>query len=531
MKKKLSSSLQYNSIARKNVVKGVYVVTDLVKTTMGPKGKNIIIEKRFGSPLVTKDGVTVAKHIVLEEPAQSVGVKLCKEVAQKTDYIAGDGTTTSIVLFSAMVKLGMKLIEAGYSPINLKNGMSIGMESACEKLKKISIPADSIDKVKSVSTISSRDKKIGGFISDALDKVGMEGIITVRASQQRKSSVEISSGLEIEKGYLTPNFITKGERMEIELDNAYVFMTDYPIISDYEMEKIIKWCENNKRSLLLIAGDIRRDALGALIKAKTSGRINGVAIHSPKHGQDRLDILDDIAIYTGGSLVSEISGNSLKNCKVSVCGKADRIVVNGRKTIIVSGKGNEEDIEKRIRQLKLLKSMSSTVDETKAFDNRIANLAGGIAVINVGGATEIEMQETKYRVEDGVNAAQAAIKLGVLPGGGKAAWWVAQELKNELLQKDSLVKNDGVKKGYEIVIKALEEPMNQIFTNANIDITQVTKSLKTYEPWVGFNLQSKQMTNMLDAGIVDPTLVTITALKSSVSVTSTLLTSEAIVSN
>ncbi|AHF09341.1 chaperonin GroEL [Dehalobacter restrictus] len=532
MRLTIGSSLGFSGTARNEIAKGVYAVADLVQTTMGPMGKNVIIERRYGYPLVTKDGVTVARHIVLLDPAPSVGVKLCQEVAQKTNDLVGDGTTTSIVLFASMVRQGMKLLEAGYNSQQLKKGMELALQSACDKLEKMSIPADSIEKILSVSTVSSKDMKIGRLIAEAMERVGINGIITVGSSQQKKSFVEVSSGLEIEKGYTTPNFITKGDRMMIELEEAFVFMTDCPITTVNEMDKILNWCVANKRSLLLIANDIRRDALGALVWAKKSGRVNGVAIEAMGSGQQRLDFLEDIAVYTGGSVVSTLLGSSLDSCRVSTCGKADRIVVTGGKTVISNGQGKTEDIEKRIRQLRTLLEMSSSKEEQAVFKNRIANLSDGIAVIQVGGITDIEMQELKYRVEDGVHAAQTAVISGILPGGGKAAWWVAQNLKDELesiklVGKNEL--NDGLAKGYEIVIKAMEEPMIQMLKNAGKDYVQIIKSLNSVQSWVGFDIVTNQMTDMLRGGIVDPSLTIISSLRNSISSASMLLTCEALV--
>lgn len=532
MRAKIGSSLDFSGIARKEIAKGVYAVADVVQPTFGPMGKNIIIEKRFCHPLVTKDGVTVARHVVLFDPAPSVGVKLCKEVAQKTNDLVGDGTTTSIILFAAMVRQGINLLEAGYCPVDLKKGMELALESACEKLEKLSIPADTIDKILSVSTISTRDKRIGYLIAEAMDRAGMNGIITVRSSQQRKTFVEMSSGLEIEKGYITPSFITKGERMVIELEDAFVFMTDLPIAKEHEVEKILNWCLANKKSLLLIANDIRRDALGALIWAGKSGRVGAAAIEAPGSGQGRMDFLEDIAVYTGGSVVTAMAGSSLECCKVSVCGKADRVVVTGGKTVIMGGKGKTEDLEQRVRQLKTLAELSKAKTEKDALQNRVANLTGGIAVIRVGGTTEIEMQETKFRVEDGVNAARAAVRSGILPGGGRAAWWVAQELKKELESLEPAGENkinDGMKKGFEIVIKAMEEPMVQILKNANKDVTHIVKSLKSAGAWVGFDLVMNRTTDLLHAGIVDPGLTALTALRNGVSAASMVFTCEAVV--
>ena len=414
MRKMWGSTIYYHSEARNAIARGVNAVAELVQATMGPMGKNIIIERAMRYPFVTKDGVTVANHIKPKEPREAIGADLCRNAAQKTDEVAGDGTTTAIVLTQELIEQGIRLIEAGFNPVKLKQGMDLALQTACQSLEALSIPADSYEKIFYAAAISAKEQEIGQLIADAMEQVGKDGIIMIREGLEQKTSVEVNLGLELEKGYLTPNFITKGERLQLEMDHVAIYMTDAILKDAAEAEKLLRWCKDEKTNLLVIAKDVVKDALGVLVETNRVGKVAVAAVEAPGYAESRVLWLDDIAAACGGTPVSSIVGTNLANAKKSVLGHADHVKVTRTRTMISGGDGDKTAVEARVRQLKAMLAQETEEEEQKKLEQRIARLTGGVATIRVGGATKVAMQERKYRIEDAVHAAQAAAKYGIL---------------------------------------------------------------------------------------------------------------------
>ncbi len=523
MKKQLGSVITYHSEARKAIAKGIDAVADLVQATMGPMGKNIIIERASRSPLITKDGVTVANRIHLKQHDQKMGAELCKSAAQKTNDVAGDGTTTAIVLTRAMLREGIRMIEAGFNPVKLKKGMDIGLAEACKALQALTIPADDYEKIFYAAAISAKEKEMGQLIAGAMEQVGMDGLIMIRESLEKRTFVEISPGMELNKGYLSPSFIAKGQRLVIDMNDTAVFLTDQIISEAADMEKIVRWCVDDKKSLLVVAKDVVRDALGILTDCNRSGRLQAAAVEAPSFGQARLDILEDLAAATGAIVISQALGSTVMAAKKGVLGHAEQVTVTRTKTMITKGGGVKTDIESRIRQLKAMLAQEKEEEAQKKIKDRIARLAGGVAVIRVGGTTRAAMIEQKYRVEDAVNAAQAAAKHGILPGGGTALVRATKAL--EQLQEADLELQAGI----DLLATAMRRPLCQIVANARGDESRVLKNVENAAGWIGYDAVCGKLVDMLEAQIVDPAFVTTTALRNAVSIASTVLTMEVII--
>lgn len=515
-------SITLKTEARQALVRGFDKVADLVKTTLGPKGRNIVIERVIGYPLITKDGVTVAKHIHLSDFQENIGAGLCKEVAVRTNELVGDGTTTSIVLAQAMVHRGMKLIEAGTDPGHLKKGMERALESVLQEIQCLSVEADPKGSF-NIASVASKNSYIGEIIAQAMAKVGPDGIITVRATQERRTYVELSTGMELDKGYLSPHFCTDQERMLAELENAFVLITDLVLDNQEEVKRVLNWCIWEKRPLLIVALNINKDVLGTLAAYKNEGKVKLAAIQAPSYAENRQGILQDLAVLTGGTLITQTLGLSMKQLERPMLGQAEKITVSRDKTTVLGHKSIRKDLDEHLRQLKVLLTQTSDVQEQEKLKERIAHLAGGVATIWVGGDTEIAMRELKDRVADAVQATKAAIESGIVPGGGTTFLHAAKTLaKIEAECEDELA-------GIKLVQQALAEPLRQIAENAGENGDKIIEMCRGYSSGIGYDASSGDFGDMVALGIVDPTKVAVTTLQNAIGIASLLLTAEGLV--
>ncbi len=513
----------FNVDARRKLERGVNIVAEAVKTTLGPKGRNVVLEKKFGSPTITKDGVTVAKEIELEDAYENMGAQLTKEVASKTNEIAGDGTTTATVLAQSIVNEGLKNVTAGANPIFLKRGIDKAVERAVEEMKKHSIPVETKESIAHVAAIAGNDKEIGELIAEAMDKVGKDGVITVEESKSIETLVEVVEGMEFDRGYLSAYFVTNNETMEVELDEPYILIYEKKIgaINDFLplLEKVVR----SGKQLLIIAEDVEGEALATLVVNKLRGILKGAAVKAPAFGDRRKAMLEDIAILTGGTFISEDMGYKLENVDLSMLGRAKKIKISKEKTTIVEGYGKSEDVKGRVNQIKVqIEDTTSDYDREK-LQERLAKLAGGVAVVKVGAATETELKEKKHRIEDALSATRAAVEEGIIPGGGVTLVNIIPALNELKLEGDELV-------GLRIVRRALEEPLRQIAENAGWEGSVVIEKIKNEKPGIGFDALEEKYVDMIKAGIVDPLKVTRSALQNAASIASMLLTTEALVS-
>jgi len=518
-----SCGLLLKGEARKAIIKGFNQAADLVRATLGPKGRNIVIERMIGYPLVTKDGATVAKHINFSDRQVNTGAKLCREIAIRTDDLAGDGTTTSIVLAQAMVREGIRLVEAGFNPILLKKGMDKAVQAVTEEIQRLSVPADTYEKILSVAVISAKDNYTGELIAQAMDRVGRDGIIAVRRTHERRTYVEVVNGMKIDKGYLSPYFVGEGEQMTVELENALVLITDNVLVNANQVKRILNWCMWENKHLLIVAKDVKKEALELLLSHKNAGRVKSAAVQNPGYGENRLGLLEDLAVVTGSTFISDTIGLSIDSIEMSMLGRADKISVDRDKTIITGGNSSREAVNERVRQLKVLLTQTSGLQERKMLQERIARLSGGIAVIRVGADTEMAMNELMDRVTDAVNAVKAAAEDGIVPGGGTVFVRAARSLDNCQAGTDDELA------GIRLVQKALEEPLRQIIRNACRNEDRVIEMVGLLEPQTGYDVIKDEFVDMIVSGVVDPTKVVITALRSAVGMASILLTAEALV--
>lgn len=521
MTAKRKSAIVFNTEARHALARGVDQVADLVKMTLGPKGRSIVIEQAMGNPIITRDGVTVAKHINLPDPREDMGARLCREIADQTDELAGDGTTTSIVLAQAIVKGGLSLVEAGADPIRLRQGMQRAVEAVCREIRRLSV-AVTPAKVYQVAAIASKSPYIGDLIAKAVNKAGRNGIITVQETIERRSYVQTSKGLELDSGYLSPYFLTEGQQSAV-LQKPFVLITDEVIESISQVKRVLNWCSWENRPLLIVANQVTRDALGVLIKHNEAAEGKAIAVHGPGYGQYRLGILEDLAAVTGGSVVAKIFGRTLEHMDKSLLGQAEEIVVTRHKTSVVNGSGGSEMIEGQIGRLKALMRQTSDSEEKGKLQERIARLSGGMAVIFVGADTKMALRELKDRVTDAVRAAKAALEGGVVPGGGTAYLRTAKVLdETQALRWDEAA-------GIGLIRKVLEAPLRQIAENAGQSGDKIVRLAAGLENGTGYDAMSGKFVDMLEAGIVDPAVVTITALEKAVGIASILLTTEGLV--
>ncbi len=519
-----AKQLIFNEDVRNSILKGVSLLTDAVKATLGPKGRNVIIDRKFGTPNITKDGVTVAKEIELPEPFENMGAQLVREVASKTSDSAGDGTTTATVLAYAIFKEGMKNVAAGANPMDLKRGIDKAVEVAVEELKKLSKPVQDKKEIAQVGTISANnDPSIGELIADAMDKVGKDGVITVEEAKGLETTLDVVEGMQFDRGYISPYFITDPERMECTLEDAFVLCHDKKISSMRDLVPLLEQIAKMGKPLLIIAEDVEGEALATLVVNKLRGTLQVCAVKAPGFGERRKAMLEDIAILTGGTVISEDIGMKLENVKLTDLGRAKKIIVDKENTTIVEGAGDPKKIQGRIQQIKKqIEETTSDYDREK-LQERLAKLAGGVAVINVGAATETEMKEKKARVEDALHATRAAVEEGIVPGGGVALLRCLPALEKLKLEGDQQI-------GVEIVKKALEEPIRQIVANAGLEASLIVEKVKeAKDPNYGFDAQKEEFTDMMKSGIIDPTKVTRTALQNASSVAGLLLTTSVMI--
>ncbi|HET0248383.1 TPA: chaperonin GroEL [Streptococcus pneumoniae] len=520
----MSKEIKFSSDARSAMVRGVDILADTVKVTLGPKGRNVVLEKSFGSPLITNDGVTIAKEIELEDHFENMGAKLVSEVASKTNDIAGDGTTTATVLTQAIVREGIKNVTAGANPIGIRRGIETAVAAAVEALKNNAIPVANKEAIAQVAAVSSRSEKVGEYISEAMEKVGKDGVITIEESRGMETELEVVEGMQFDRGYLSQYMVTDSEKMVADLENPYILITDKKISNIQEILPLLESILQSNRPLLIIADDVDGEALPTLVLNKIRGTFNVVAVKAPGFGDRRKAMLEDIAILTGGTVITEDLGLELKDATIEALGQAARVTVDKDSTVIVEGAGNPEAISNRVAVIKSqIETTTSEFDHEK-LQERLAKLSGGVAVIKVGAATETELKEMKLRIEDALNATRAAVEEGIVAGGGTALANVIPAVATLELTGDEAT-------GRNIVLRALEEPVRQIAHNAGFEGSIVIDRLKNAELGIGFNAATGEWVNMIDQGIIDPVKVSRSALQNAASVASLILTTEAVVAN
>ena len=520
----MAKDIKFSADARSAMVRGVDILADTVKVTLGPKGRNVVLEKSFGSPLITNDGVTIAKEIELEDHFENMGAKLVSEVASKTNDIAGDGTTTATVLTQAIVREGIKNVTAGANPIGIRRGIETAVATAVEALKANSVPVSNKEAIAQVAAVSSRSEKVGEYISEAMEKVGNDGVITIEESKGMETELDVVEGMQFDRGYLSQYMVTDNEKMVADLDNPYILITDKKISNIQEILPLLENILKTSRPLLIIADDVDGEALPTLVLNKIRGTFNVVAVKAPGFGDRRKAMLEDIAILTGGTVITEDLGLELKDATIEALGQASKVTVDKDSTVIVEGSGAAEAIANRVAVIKSqIESATSEFDKEK-LQERLAKLSGGVAVIKVGAATETELKEMKLRIEDALNATRAAVEEGIVSGGGTA-------FVNVLNTVEALDLSGDEATGRNIVLRALEEPVRQIALNAGFEGSIVIDRLKNSEVGTGFNAATGEWVNMIEAGIIDPVKVTRSALQNAASVASLILTTEAVVAS
>ena len=520
----MAKDIKFSSDARSAMVRGVDILADTVKVTLGPKGRNVVLEKSFGSPLITNDGVTIAKEIELEDHFENMGAKLVSEVASKTNDIAGDGTTTATVLTQAIVREGIKNVTAGANPIGIRRGIETAVAAAVEALKNTAIPVANKEAIAQVAAVSSRSEKVGEYISEAMEKVGKDGVITIEESRGMETELEVVEGMQFDRGYLSQYMVTDNEKMVADLENPYILITDKKISNIQEILPLLESILQSSRPLLIIADDVDGEALPTLVLNKIRGTFNVVAVKAPGFGDRRKTMLEDIAILTGGTVITEDLGLELKDATIEALGQAAKVSVDKDSTVIVEGAGNPEAIANRVAVIKSQIETTTSEFDREKLQERLAKLSGGVAVIKVGAATETELKEMKLRIEDALNATRAAVEEGIVAGGGTALVNVIPAVKALELTGDEAT-------GRSIVLRALEEPVRQIAYNAGYEGSIVIDRLKNAEAGTGFNAATGEWVNMIEAGIIDPVKVSRSALQNAASVASLILTTEAVVAN
>lgn len=520
----MSKEIKFSSDARSAMVRGVDILADTVKVTLGPKGRNVVLEKSFGSPLITNDGVTIAKEIELEDHFENMGAKLVSEVASKTNDIAGDGTTTATVLTQAIVREGIKNVTAGANPIGIRRGIEAAVAAAVEALKNNAIPVANKEAIAQVAAVSSRSEKVGEYISEAMEKVGKDGVITIEESRGMETELEVVEGMQFDRGYLSQYMVTDNEKMVADLENPYILITDKKISNIQEILPLLESILQSSRPLLIIADDVDGEALPTLVLNKIRGTFNVVAVKAPGFGDRRKAMLEDIAILTGGTVITEDLGLELKDATIEALGQAAKVSVDKDSTVIVEGAGNPEAIANRVAVIKSQIETTTSEFDREKLQERLAKLSGGVAVIKVGAATETELKEMKLRIEDALNATRAAVEEGIVAGGGTA-------LVNVISAVEALELTGDEATGRSIVLRALEEPVRQIAYNAGYEGSIVIDRLRNAEAGTGFNAATGEWVNMIEAGIIDPVKVSRSALQNAASVASLILTTEAVVAN
>jgi chaperonin GroEL len=519
----MAKEIKHSAEARKAMVDGVNKLADTVKVTLGPKGRNVLLEQSYGAPQITNDGVTIAKEIELEDKFEDMGAQLVVEVASKTNDIAGDGTTTATVLTQSIVNEGMKNVAAGANPVGIRRGIEKATEAAVAELAKNSTKVDSGESIEQIASISSGDQEVGKIIADAMERVGSDGVITIEESQSIDTTLEVVEGMQFDRGYLSQYMVTDNEKMEADLEDPYILITDQKLTNIQDIVHILETVMEQNRPLLIIADDVEGEALPTLVLNKIRGTLNVTAVKAPGFGDRRKGILEDIAILTGGTVITEDLGLDLKDTTIDQLGSASRVTVTADDTVIVEGSGEKELIEQRVALLRAQANDTTSDFDREKLQERIAKLAGGVAVIAVGAATETEIKERKLRIEDALNASRAAVEEGIVPGGGTAYINILDTL-SELTVEDA-----DEQTGVDIVVRSLESPVRQIAKNAGVDGSVIIERLKNSDAGIGFNARTGELVNMIEAGIIDPTKVTRSALQNASSVAALLLTTEAAV--
>ena len=522
----MSKEIKFGEDARKKMLDGVNILADTVKVTLGPKGRNVVLDKNFGAPLITNDGVTIAKEIELDDAYENIGARLVKEVATKTNDIAGDGTTTATVLAQEIIKEGVKNVAAGADPMAIKRGIDKAVDVAVKGLKEISSEIDGKEDIARVASISANNEEIGALIANAMEKVSKDGVITIEESKTATTGLNVVEGMEFDRGYISPYFVTDTEKMETIMENPYILITDKKIGNIQEVLPLLESLMQQSGKLVIIADDIEGEALSTLVLNKLRGVLNVVAVKAPGFGDRRKDMLEDIACLTGGEVITSDLGLELKDVQIEQLGRAKQVKVQKENTIIVDGLGDKKKLSARVKQIKAQIEETSSEFDKENLQERLAKLAGGVAVIEVGAATEVEMKEKKLRIEDALSATRAAVEEGIVAGGGTA-------LINVMPNVEKLVGklSDDEKLGAKIVLRALEEPQRQIAVNAGLEGAVILEKVKNADIGVGFDASKEEYVDMKKKGIVDPTKVTRSALQNAASIASMLLTTERVVTD
>ncbi len=522
----MAKQIKFGEDARKSLLEGVNKLADTVKVTLGPKGRNVVLDKSFGAPLITNDGVTIAKEIELEDKFENMGARLVKEVSEKTNDVAGDGTTTATVLAQAMIKEGVKNVAAGADPMAMKRGIDKAVKSAVEELKTISVPVNGKDDIARVASISANNDEVGELIAEAMEKVSKDGVITIEESKTSTTQLNVVEGMQFDKGYVSPYMVTDTEKMEAIVDNPYILITDKKISNIQEILPLLEALMQQSGKLVIICDDIEGEALSTLVLNKLRGVLNVVAVKAPGFGDKRKAMLQDIAILTGGEVITSDLGLELKDTQIEQLGRARQVKVQKENTIIVDGSGDKQQIADRVGQIKAQINETKSEYDKEGLQERLAKMAGGVAVIEVGAATETEMKDKKLRIEDALSATKAAVEEGIVAGGGTALINVVPAVEktvNEL--------TGGEKLGAEIVLKSLEEPVKQIARNAGLEPAVIADNVRKAEVGVGFDASKEEYVDMKKAGIVDPTKVTRSALQNAASIASMVITTESLVTD
>ncbi|MDO9574257.1 MAG: chaperonin GroEL [Candidatus Contubernalis sp.] len=522
----MAKDILFSEEARKALEKGVNKLADTVKVTLGPKGRNVVLDKKFGSPQITNDGVTIAREIELADPFENMGAQLVKEVANQTQDIAGDGTTTATLLAQAIIREGIRNVAAGANPMILKKGIEKAVKVAVEEIKASSTPVETTEAISQVASISADDEEIGKMIAEAMDKVGKDGVITVEESRGFTMEMNVVEGMQFDRGYISPYMVTDTEKMEAILDEPYILLTDKKVSSIHDILPLLEKIVQQGKSLMLIAEDVDGEALATLVVNKLRGTFTCVAVKAPGFGDRRKAMLQDIAILTGGQVISEDLGIDFKNVEMEMLGSARQVRISKEETVLVDGAGDAADIEKRIQQMRIQMEDTTSEFDKEKLQERLAKLVGGVAVVEVGAATEIEMKEKKLRVEDALSATRAAVEEGIVSGGG-VAFLVPLKALDKLLESSEGDEATGI----ALIRRSLEEPLRQIAENAGIEGSIVVEKVKNSEPGIGYNVVKNIYENMLEAGIVDPAKVTRSALQNAASIAAMFLTTEAVVAD
>ena len=520
----MAKEIKFSEEARNSLLNGVDTLANAVKVTLGPKGRNVVLDKKFGSPLITNDGVTIAKEIELEDAFENMGAQLVSEVASKTNDVAGDGTTTATVLAQAMIREGLKNVTAGANPVGIRRGIEKAVEAAVEGLKGISKTIEDKESIAQVASISSGDEQVGQLIAEAMERVGNDGVITIEESKGFSTELEVVEGMEFDRGYASPYMVTDQDKMEAVLEDPYILITDKKISNIQEVLPVLEAVVQEGKSILIIAEDVEGEALATLVVNKLRGTFNAVAVKAPGFGDRRKAMLEDIAILTGGEVITEDLGLDLKSTQVTQLGRAAKVVVSKENTTIVEGAGSPDAISARVNQIRAEAEESTSEFDKEKLQERLAKLSGGVAVVKVGAATETELKERKLRMEDALNSTRAAVEEGIVSGGGTALINVYNKVAELKLEDDEAT-------GANIVLRALEEPVRQIAENAGLEGSIVVERLKGEEVGIGFDAAKGEWVNMIEAGIVDPTKVTRSALQHAASVAAMFLTTEAVVAD